>query len=97
LIPRYGHKSDPQMHVTDVLMIASVGRTIFGSSSTSNRMSRGPNRTAPRIVIPFLTTSGSLQHCYCQDKDRISLVIAIIPMDSCSYVELSCRGTGDRQ
>src|SRR5204863_6346524 len=42
------------MHVTEFLMIASVGFAIVGSPSSSTRMSRGPYRTAPRM--PYLLT-----------------------------------------
>src|SRR5713226_6244140 len=31
LIPRYGQRSDPQTHVADILMTASVGSMIFGA------------------------------------------------------------------
>ena len=33
--PRYGHRSDPQMHVTDMRIIASVGSTMVGSGLSS--------------------------------------------------------------
>jgi hypothetical protein len=33
--PRYGQRSDPQMHVTDIRMIASVGSTMVGSGLSS--------------------------------------------------------------
>src|SRR5207302_6000877 len=54
-MPRYGHKSDPQTHADEILMTASVGLMIFGTSRSSKRTSRGPYRTAPRIVflLPF--------------------------------------------
>jgi hypothetical protein len=42
LTPRYGHKSDPQMHVTGSLMIASLGSMIVGSARVSKRTSRAP-------------------------------------------------------
>src|SRR5438105_12275609 len=51
LMPRYGHRSDPHTHVAEVLMMASVGLTIFGSSRSSNRTSRGPYKTAPCIFF----------------------------------------------
>ncbi len=40
--PRYGHRSDPHTHVSEIRRMASVGSTIFGSSRSSNRTSRGP-------------------------------------------------------
>jgi hypothetical protein len=40
--PQYDHKSDPQMQVTAMRMIASIGSTIFGVSRSSKRMSRRP-------------------------------------------------------
>ena len=42
LMPRYGHRSDPQMHVADSLMTASVGSTIVGAARSSKRTSRVP-------------------------------------------------------
>src|SRR6266404_5262371 len=50
-IPRYGHRSDPHTHVAEILMMASVGLMILGTSRSSKRTSRGPYRTAPSIVI----------------------------------------------
>lgn len=40
-MPRYDHKSDPHTHVADILMTASVGLMIFGTSRSSKRTSRG--------------------------------------------------------
>jgi hypothetical protein len=40
-LPRYGHRSDPQMQVAVMRMMASVGSIIFGSSRSTERMSRG--------------------------------------------------------
>ena len=48
--PRYGHRSDPQMHVAGKRMIASVASTIRGSLRSSTRTSPGPYITAPRII-----------------------------------------------
>src|SRR5439155_13542906 len=50
--PRYGHRSDPQIHVTDSLTIASVGSMMVGAGRSSKRTSRGPYRTAPRMITP---------------------------------------------
>ena len=50
-IPRYGHRSDPQIQVADRRMIASVGARIFGSSRSSTRTSPGACRTAPRMTF----------------------------------------------
>src|SRR5437764_10787060 len=47
--PRYGHRSDPHTHVAVMRITASVGSTIVGVSRSSNRMSRGPYRTVPRM------------------------------------------------
>jgi len=41
LAPRYGHRSDPHTQVADMLMIASVGLMILGSSRSSKRTSPG--------------------------------------------------------
>ena len=41
LAPRYGHRSDPHTQVAEIRMMASVGSTIFGSSRSSKRTSRG--------------------------------------------------------
>src|SRR5216110_1742302 len=49
-MPRYGHKSDPQTHADEILMTASVGLMIFGASRSSKRTSRGPYKTAPRMI-----------------------------------------------
>src|SRR6266576_6403706 len=49
-MPRYGHKSDPHTHADEILMTASVGLMIFGTSRSSKRTSRGPYRTAPRMI-----------------------------------------------
>src|SRR2546429_9948364 len=49
-MPRYGHKSDPQTHADEILMTASVGLMIFGTSRSSKRTSRVPYRTAPRMI-----------------------------------------------
>src|SRR5438128_759651 len=51
LIPRYGHRSDPQMHVAGNRRTASVGLRIFGVPRSSNRTSRGPCRTAPFMTV----------------------------------------------
>src|SRR5919106_1899978 len=59
-IPRYGHRSDPQMHVADSLMIASVGSMIFGSSRFTTRTSPGEYITTPRtyhVLSQFLLHS----------------------------------------
>src|SRR5437016_13537831 len=49
-MPRYGHKSDPHTHAAEILIIASVGLMIFGMSRSSKRTSRGPYKTAPRMI-----------------------------------------------
>src|SRR5579864_3116062 len=57
-MPRYGHKSDPHTHADETLMTASVGLMIFGTSRSSKRTSRGPYKTAPRMIyllIRFLS------------------------------------------
>src|SRR3954469_11605006 len=51
-MPRYGHRSEPQMHVTGRLMMASVGSTIAGSGRSSNRISRGPYKTVVCMGSP---------------------------------------------
>src|SRR6476620_11144799 len=51
--PRYGHRSDPQMQVAVIRMIASVGPMIFGSCRATPRTSPGPYITAPRMVVHF--------------------------------------------
>src|SRR4030081_454712 len=50
-MPRYGHKSDPHTHADEILITASVGLMIFGTSRSSKRTSRGPYRTAPRMIF----------------------------------------------
>jgi len=55
---RYGHRSDPHTHVAEILMMAPVGLMILGTSRSSKRMSRGPYRTAPRMVSPYLSRPG---------------------------------------
>src|SRR5882762_5582754 len=63
-MPRYGHKSDPHTHADEILMTASVGLMIFGTSRSSKRTSRGPYRTAPRMIISlFRFLSVSLSAC----------------------------------
>src|SRR5436190_1745724 len=47
-MPRYGHRSDPQMHVADSVMTASVGSRIFGSSRSTTRTSPAEYITTPR-------------------------------------------------
>src|SRR5437773_4925179 len=49
-MPRYGHKSDPHTHADEILMTASVGLMSFGTSRSSKRTSRGPYKTAPRMI-----------------------------------------------
>src|SRR5256712_13474026 len=49
-MPRYGHKSDPHTHAAEILIIASVRLMIFGMSRSSKRTSRGPYKTAPRMI-----------------------------------------------
>src|ERR1700761_4864809 len=39
--PRYGQRSEPQMQLAERRMIASVGSMMRGSSTSSNRTSRG--------------------------------------------------------
>src|SRR6266705_7224634 len=56
-MPRYGHKSDPQTHADEILMTASVGLMIFGTSRSSKRTSRGPYRTAPRMIYLLISIS----------------------------------------
>src|SRR5215831_14077681 len=65
LMPRYGHRSDPHTHVAEVLMMASVGLMIFGSSRSSNRTSRGPYKTVPRIFFSLYFTPRypEMQNC----------------------------------
>ena len=48
--PRKGHRSDPQMQVADSRMMASVGRSIFGSGTSSQRTSRAPYRIVPNMM-----------------------------------------------
>jgi hypothetical protein len=61
-IPRYGHKSDPQMQVAESRKMASVGSTIFGVASSSRRTSRAPYRTAAFMshVLPSYCSSVTL-------------------------------------
>src|SRR3979409_1791054 len=56
-MPRYGHKSDPHTHADEILMTASVGLMIVGTSRSSKRTSRGPYRTATCII--YLLILGS--------------------------------------
>src|SRR6266851_1310638 len=56
-MPRYGHKSDPHTHADEILMTASVGLTIFGTSRSSKRTSRGPYKTAPRMIYLLISIS----------------------------------------
>src|SRR3989442_1015145 len=56
-MPRYGHKSDPPTHADEILMTASVGLMIFGTSRSSKRTSRGPYRTAPRMIYLRISIS----------------------------------------
>src|SRR5207253_1558940 len=56
-MPRYGHKSDPHTHADEILMTASVGLMIFGTSRSSKRTSRGPYRTAPRMIYLLISIS----------------------------------------
>src|SRR5438046_10750004 len=56
-MPRYGHKSDPHTHADEILMTASVGLTIFGTSRSSKRTSRGPYKTAPRMIHLLISIS----------------------------------------
>ena len=55
LIPRYGQRSDPQMQVADIRMMASVGWAMAGAARSSKRTSCGPWRTAPFMLLqqPF--------------------------------------------
>src|SRR3954471_13168197 len=60
-MPRYGQRSDPQMHVTGRLMMASVGSTIVGSARSSKRMSRAPYNTVACIShLSFVARAGAL-------------------------------------
>src|SRR5712675_3749008 len=56
-MPRYGHKSDPHTHADEILMTASVGLMIFGNLRSSKRTSRGPYRTAPRMIYLLISIS----------------------------------------
>src|SRR4051812_40022584 len=56
-MPRYGHRSDPQIQVADRLMTTSVGSTIVGSATSSKRTSRGPCNTVPCICHSPLNAS----------------------------------------
>src|SRR4051812_21679610 len=47
--PRYGHRSDPQMHDADKLMTASVGLWMVGSGRSSTRTSPGAYIIVARI------------------------------------------------
>src|SRR3954468_23708566 len=51
-MPRYGQRSEPHTHVADMRMMTSVGSTIFGSSRSTKRTSRGPYSTAPFMFFP---------------------------------------------
>src|SRR5215472_14623610 len=53
------------MHVAKRRMMASVGFTIFGTSRSSKRTSRGPYRTAP-CIIDLLTSFASFTNFRCQ-------------------------------
>src|SRR5437899_7310083 len=55
-MPRYGHRSDTQTHVAEILMMASVGLTIFGVSRSSKRTSRGRKEQLLAWVISFPST-----------------------------------------
>src|SRR5689334_13522986 len=56
-MPRYGQRSDPQMHATGRLRIASVGSMMVGSARSSNRTSRAPCNTAPCMgMSPFVAS-----------------------------------------
>src|SRR5437016_3373133 len=59
LMPRYGHRSEPQTQAAEILMMASVGLKIVGSSRSSKRTSRGAYSTAPRIVYLLLLDRAS--------------------------------------
>src|SRR3981189_1023682 len=50
--PRYGHKSDPQMHDADKLMTASLGFSMVGSGRSSTRTSPGAYIIVARIIVP---------------------------------------------
>src|ERR1700757_1947930 len=53
-MPRYGQRSEPQTHVTEIRMMASVGFSIRGSSRSSKRTSRGPYKTVPCMLFILL-------------------------------------------
>ncbi|HSL20352.1 MAG TPA: hypothetical protein VK886_02365 [Vicinamibacterales bacterium] len=40
LMPRYGHRSEPQMQVAESLTTASVGSRIVGAARSSKRVAR---------------------------------------------------------
>src|SRR5215471_13154822 len=56
----------PHTHADEILMTASVGFMIFGTSRSSSRTSRGPYRTAPRM-IDLLGSNRVLHNFRCQD------------------------------
>ena len=54
LMPRYGHRSEPQMQATSILRIASVGSTMRGTSRSSTVTSPGACMTTPRMLVGML-------------------------------------------
>src|SRR6478736_9915816 len=85
-MPRYGHRSDPQMHVADSVMIASVDSRIFGSSRFTTRTSPGEYITTPR-------TSHVLSSALPENSETLSNGISSKP--AARPADEACR-RGDR-
>ncbi len=59
--PRYGHKSDPQMHDADKLMTASLGFSMVGSGRSSTRTSPGAYIIVARIIVLLRKGAGQFR------------------------------------
>src|SRR5215207_7168244 len=68
-IPRYGHRSDPQMQVAVRRTTASVGSIIFGSSRSSTRTSPALYITTPRIRL-LLSNRPFCPRCLPHEPER---------------------------
>src|SRR5215213_7868526 len=68
-IPRYGHRSDPQMQVAVRRTTASVGSIIFGSSRSSTRTSPAVYITTPRIRL-LLSNRSFCPRCLPHEPER---------------------------
>src|SRR4051812_14996127 len=98
LAPRYGQRSEPQMHVADNLTMASVGFWIVGSATSSHRTSRGAYMIVPSIIGLHLLVAnmvrdfGSERQAIEPAGDAFKCAALLVGFDNKAFDVLRVRG-----